>query len=201
MKGSHQKTAIILLAAGSSSRMGAIKQLLPWKQTTLIGHAIEQALFSEAEEVYVVLGANNELISKEINKENVIILINKNWALGMGTSISCAMDFILNSDVDYGTVLITLVDQPLVDIKYINKLIYNSIHNNIIASKHQDKAGVPTIFSAKYFSELKNLNGNIGARELIATHKGQVKILDVLEKVQDIDNMETYKILYQKYGK
>ncbi len=201
MKESHQKTAIILLAAGSSSRMGAIKQLLPWKQTTLIGHAIEQALFSEAEEVYVVLGANNELISKEIDKENVIILINKNWALGMGTSISCAMDFILNSKVKYDTVLISLVDQPLVDIKYINKLIYNSIYNNIIASKYQGKAGVPAIFSTKYFPELKNLNGNIGARGLIATHKDQVKILDVLEKVQDIDNIATYKILYQKYGK
>jgi len=201
MKEPHQKTAIIVLAAGSSSRMGAIKQLLPWKKTTLIGHAIEQALFSKAEEVYVVLGANNELISKEIDKENVIILINKNWALGMGTSISCAMDFILNSNVKYDAVIITLVDQPLVDVKHINKLIDNIINNNIIASKYQNKAGVPAIFSAKYFLELKNLNGNIGARGLIEIHKDQVKILDVLEKVQDIDNMATYKVLYQKYRK
>ena len=201
MRRSQQKTAIILLAAGASSRMGTIKQLLPWKKTTLIGHAVEQALGSKAKDIYVVLGANFYKIYKEIEKENITILNNKNWIQGMGSSISCAMDFICNSKVKYDAVLFILVDQPLVDIEYINKLINNDIYNYIIGSKYQKSVGVPAIFSSKYFKELRQLNGDIGARELIETHINEAKIIDTYDKIQDMDSRVSYDLLYQKYGK
>jgi len=201
MKRSLQKTAIILLAAGASSRMGAIKQLLPWKHTTLIGHAIEQALNSNADDVYVILGANYKLIFKEIEEENITIIDNKNWLLGMGTSIASVMEFILEKDLKYNAVLIGVIDQPLVDVKCINKLINSYIENTIIASKHQNIAGVPAIFGSNYFDELKSLNGNIGARELIAKHINKVKIIDFFDKIQDVDSRASYDLLYQKYGK
>ena len=53
------KLAVLILAAGASSRMGKPKQLLPWKNTTLLGHAIAQAK-KVSTAVFVVLGANAE---------------------------------------------------------------------------------------------------------------------------------------------
>ncbi|RLD86455.1 MAG: nucleotidyltransferase family protein [Bacteroidetes bacterium] len=201
MRKAPPKIAIIILAAGASSRMGKIKQLLSWKQTTLIGNAIEQALDSKADDVFVVLGANYQLISKEIKQENITIIYNKNWTLGMGSSIVCAMDFFDKKHKKYDGVLITLVDQPLIDVIYFNMLINKFIDNNIIASKYKNRVGVPAIFSLKYFNELRQLNGDIGARNLILKHINDVKKIDAFDKIQDIDSIESYEHLYSLFGK
>ena len=70
--------AMVILAAGAATRMQAIKQLLPWKKTTLLGNAIEQGLQSNVDKVYVVLGANASKIKKKYTlKKNIRIgLIN-----------------------------------------------------------------------------------------------------------------------------
>ncbi|MCD6543118.1 MAG: nucleotidyltransferase family protein [Flavobacteriaceae bacterium] len=195
------KIAIIILAAGASSRMGKIKQLLPWKQTTLIGNAIEQALASKADDVFVVLGANYQLISKEIEQENITIIYNKNWTLGMGFSIRSTMDFFDKKHKKYDAVLIILVDQPLIDVIYFNMLIDKFINYNIIASKYKNRVGVPAIFSSIYFDALRKLNRDIGARDLILKHINDVKEIDAFDKIQDIDSISSYELLYQKYGK
>jgi len=201
MINSLNKIAIIILAAGASKRMGSIKQLLPWKNTSLLGNAIEQALNSNADDIFVVLGSNYGLISEEINEHDITIVNNKNWALGMGTSIAGAMEIIINNSKKYRAVLILLVDQPLIDVKYINILIDSFVGNNIIASGYQNRVGVPAIFDHKYFNELKKLNGDIGARKLILEHINDVKIINGLDKLKDIDTIESYGQLYQKFGK
>jgi len=201
MINSLNKIAIIILAAGASKRMGSIKQLLPWKNTSLLGNAIEQALNSNADDIFVVLGSNYGLISEEINEHDITIVNNKNWALGMGTSIAEAMEIIKNNSKKYRAVLILLVDQPLIDVKYINILIDSFVGNNIIASGYQNRVGVPAIFDHKYFNELKKLNGDIGARKLILEHINDVKIINGLDKLKDIDTIESYGQLYQKFGK
>lgn len=195
------KTAIIILAAGASNRMGNIKQLLPWKHTTLIGNSIEQALASIADEVFVVLGSNYKLVSKEIETYNITILNNQNWSQGMGSSISCAIEYMANRSNNFDAVLITLVDQPLIDVIYINKLINKSIEFNIIASKYKNRVGVPALFSLAYFDALSKLNKDIGARDLINKHINDVEAIDAFDKIKDIDSISTYEYLYQKYGK
>src|SRR5680860_1232621 len=80
--------AIVILAAGASSRMGQAKQLLPWEDTTLLGNAIRKAKASDANSVIVVLGANAESIRMEISESQIIIIENPIWASGLGTSIA-----------------------------------------------------------------------------------------------------------------
>src|SRR5690606_27250627 len=135
----------IILAAGSSSRMGTIKQLLPWGNSTLIGHSIEQALNSEANEVYVVLGAHYEKIKKKIDNFPVTIIKNENWGSGMGTSISVAVNYILKKKIPMDGLMITLSDQPLIDYTHLNSLIklYKKNKNECIATvKYASKNGV-----------------------------------------------------------
>ena len=152
------KTAMIILAAGQSKRMGTIKQNLPWKRTTLLGHAIEQGLNSVADHVFIVLGSNSEAIISEINSSNITTIYNPNWQAGMGTSIASAMQHLDKNSLHFDAVLITLSDQPLIEYKHYNKLINSLFVNNkkIVATQIDNRAGVPAIFSSQYLVCFQN---------------------------------------------
>ncbi|MEO0528512.1 MAG: nucleotidyltransferase family protein, partial [Bacteroidota bacterium] len=116
--------AILILAAGGSTRMGnTIKQLLPWKNTTLLGHAISEAKASNALEVMVVLGAHAHRIRKEINEEEVLTAIHVDWESGLGSSLAFGMRQLWNRNTPLEGVLVMLVDQPLINSDYINRMI------------------------------------------------------------------------------
>jgi len=194
--------AIVILAAGASKRMSAIKQLLPWKQTTLINHCIEQSAGSKAQEVFVVLGAHVEEILQNLNPK-ARVLMNPEWEQGMGTSIARAMYFFEKKALFFNAVLFVLVDQPLLDSKYLNRLINNYIatNKNIVASQIKEGAGVPVILNRIYFKKLKKLDQDYGAKRILAENWQDVLVLDSEEKNRDVDTMEAYAALYEAYGK
>ena len=80
-------TAIIILAAGSSSRFGIAKQLLHFNNKTLLQHVIDEAIDSGAEPIIVITGANADEVSKEIKNKKIEIVFNENWKEGMASSI------------------------------------------------------------------------------------------------------------------
>jgi len=191
----------IILAAGSSKRMGAVKQLLPWGGSTLIGHAIEQSLNSDANEVYVVLGAHYEQIKKKIDNYPVAIIKNEGWESGMGTSISVAVNYILNKHKPLNGLLITLSDQPLIDYSHLNVLIKTFRENQfnlITAVQYGAKKGVPAVFPKAYFKHLLKLGQDFGARDLL---NASTPILSVNlgQNILDLDTEEEYQEAYSKY--
>ena len=161
--------AMVILAAGAATRMQAIKQLLPWKKTTLLGNAIEQGLQSNVDKVYVVLGANASKIKKQILNYPIQIIEHKNWQLGIGSSIACAIKYFKENKLNYNSVLITLADQPLINAAYYNLLIAQSLtyKERIIASNIHHKPSVPAIFDAYFFDKLAQLNEDKGAKQLM----------------------------------
>ncbi len=198
------KIAQLILAAGASSRMGAPKQLLPWKDTTLIGHAITQSLAIEEVSTFVVLGAHYELIYNQINKFPVTILNNVNWQSGMGSSIQIGVKTILAHDLSFDAVLISLIDQPLIKLTDYNALITKFIANTnpIVASDLGSRIGVPAIFSKDIFMELMQLEEDYGARYIIKKYINQIKTISIVEKGIDIDTKQQYqKIIDNKFSK
>src|SRR4051812_32295917 len=95
-------TGIIILAAGNSSRFGSSKQLLHFNNKTLLQHAIDEAIDAGAEPVIVVSGANADEISKDINQEQVQIVLNERWQEGMASSIVAGMHAAItyNNDIE-----------------------------------------------------------------------------------------------------
>tara|TARA_B100000809_G_scaffold266357_1_gene328690 strand:+ start:16004 stop:16618 length:615 start_codon:yes stop_codon:yes gene_type:complete len=193
-------TAILILAAGKSSRIGAPKQLLPWGKTTLLGNAIEQALVIPDAEVFVVLGAYRQSIQKEISKYKIEVIINENWDDGIGSSIAKAINEIESSSA-CRQVLIILADQPFVDSDYLNKLLnsYKKEMAEIMATTYKDVAGVPVVFSKKYFHELKRLKGDQGAKSLMYRHKSNLTFCSVFSMFEDVDTLESYHELKKIY--
>ncbi len=195
----NSKVTILILAAGSSSRMGKIKQLLPWKDSTLLEHTIKIAKLSKANQVIVVLGSNAQLIKETINTKtnNVIFLENTEWKLGMGTSISCGVNYLLDLNNDTDAALILLADQALIDTEYLNEMIdlYNSGKIELIGTRYADKIGVPALFERIYFTDLQKLDGDHGAQLFLKKLGDKVFGLNPLGKAYDVDTLEDYNKL------
>ena len=197
------KIAILILAAGESKRMNGIKQLLPWKNTTLLGNAIEQAIQSKGNAVYVVLGANANQITPTIAHYNIQIIENKNWKNGLGNSIAAGVKEIKENQGDYDAILITLADQPLLTADYYNLLMDHYVQNKakIIASETNNSPSVPAIFDAVYFEKLSQLNQDQGAKEILITAQNEVYRLPATANLIDIDTQMEYEKVYNSLGK
>lgn len=194
MEQDKSKIAIMIMAAGASSRMGRTKQLLPWGTTTLIGNAIKNAKASDACEVFVVLGAYADVIKKSIGLKEKDLIYNKDWESGLGSSIAHATKAILTQSEDYDGVLVMLADQPLIDASYLNQMITEFYYSDfsIIATKYKQGNGVPAIFGASHFLELQQLNSEHGAKDIIRLNKNKLLSLDPKGKTADVDTYEEY---------
>jgi len=195
------KIAILILAAGESSRMGEkVKQVLPWKNTTLLGHSVAQAKASMADMTYTVLGAYEEIIKAEVQFEANAIIQNSNWKDGLGRSIAAGINYFSTKVLGYDAVLVMLADQPLIDTNYLNKMIGNWKGNpfKIITTQYESRSGVPAIFGKEHFSELQKLNKDFGAKDIIASNENAIFALSPEGKEVDIDSWEAYQELWTK---
>ncbi len=197
-----KNVAIVILAAGASSRMGRTKQLLPWKDTTLLGNAICKAKASDANSVVVVLGANATQIQIGITENDLEIVENKRWASGLGSSIACGTDFLIKKKNRPNGILIMLADQPLIDTAYLNAMMatFNPEQEVIIATAYENRAGVPALFSQNYYKKLTKLDDDSGAKKIIDRHIENVSILNLGQKTVDIDTKSDYEDLTKNWN-
>lgn len=157
--------AIVILAAGSSSRMqGNSKQLLVYKNESLLKIAVKKAL-SICDDIFVVLGHDKGSCEKDLEDLPVTTIYNKNYKQGMGSSLSFGIKF--TKDFDF--TMIILCDQPFIPNEYLKTLKENIDGDNIIASQysHSKNLTVPAIFPKKYYKELEQLNADFGAKYLL----------------------------------
>lgn len=196
------KTAIVILAAGASSRMGVPKQLLPWGSSTLIGHVIKISS-SLNTEVHVILGANAHVIQSELPMaENINIYLNPEWKGGIGNSIAFAVKTLKKHHLD--GILFLLGDQPFVTKDYLEKMRNHFDKNttSIIASEFNGSLGVPALFPSEYFDELSTLNGDVGAKKIVLKYSDKLIKLAANDYVTDIDTISDYKTAHDlHFGK
>ena len=192
------KIATLILAAGSSSRMGSPKQLLSVGNTTLLGTVIEKILLLNNNSIYCILGANADTIQESIAKYDLTILINSNYKKGLSSSIVSGIQHIKN--LDYDAVLIVLGDQPNIQIDYFQKIIetWKSSQDFIIASNYTSRKGVPALFPKKYFTLLENLEGDKGASKLLNSDEFPIFTMNSNIDLFDVDTQKDYQTLINK---
>lgn len=194
------KLAVLILAAGNASRMGFPKQLLKWKDTNLLQHAIDSVKDLNGDVVFLILGAHYEKIISEIDTNNITVLQNDHWKEGLGKSIAFGMNHINQSNLEIDHVLIVLADQPLIDIDYLKSLLEaysKSKHKITCTLYHEDKFGVPAIFDKIYFKELSQLNHDKGAKRLLEKHRDSLSYVNGENVIVDIDTIDDYEKLYK----
>jgi molybdenum cofactor cytidylyltransferase len=160
--------AIVILAAGTSSRLGSPKQLLPYNGTNLLRHAVDAAIGTGCESVFVVLGANSELLRNELKDKPVSVLENPDWQEGMASSIRCGLKYITGTILRPDSVIFMVCDQPFASSNLLLELLAkkNETKLPIAASVYGDKPGTPALFHRSLFPLLMELSGDRGAGKL-----------------------------------
>ena len=163
------KVACVVLAAGGSSRFGSAKQLQRYNGEILVRRAVKAAKDCGATQVILVTGANAEAVEKAVNDfESLQIVRNASWIRGLSSSIATGIAAI-DHESTIDAVLITLGDQPLVDGSCLTRLIsrFDKKHR-VVAASYNDIAGAPVLFGREHLDFLRQLNGDRGARQLLA---------------------------------
>ena len=189
--------AIVILAAGVSTRMGSPKQLLAYKGQNLLRHSVDTALETGCQSVFVVLGANMELLKKELKDKPVIIIENKNWEEGMASSIRSALQNITGTILRPDCIIFMVCDQPFVNSSLLLNLLEKKQQTGmpIVASSYGDKMGTPALFHKSFFSALMELKGDKGAGKLISDNADKVATVSFPQGITDIDTEEDYELL------
>ena len=192
---SYSTLGVIILAAGSSSRMGQSKQLLTIDAVPLLRRSVLTAVESEIGEVLVVLGAQADQHRTIIDDLPIQVLINSNWHLGMGHSLKYGLQHLLIEKQSWNGVVVMVCDQPAVTVTHLKRLVQTHLQqrDKIIASAYQQVAGVPALLPKMFFDQLLLMEDQQGARKIIQREKENV-ITVALEKGEfDLDTPEDYR--------
>jgi molybdenum cofactor cytidylyltransferase len=200
MKCVIKQCGLLILAAGSSSRMGKPKQLLEFEGATLLTHVAKVACQSNVYPIILVLGANEDVIRKSLNIPQLDIVTNENWETGMASSIVKGICYIKEKYPKVDGIMIIVGDQPYLDETQIYQLInlQNTSGLPIAACSYAGIIGTPALFHKSVFSELLGLNGDIGAKKIIEKRMPNVVTIPFDKGVIDIDTEEDYMNLIKK---
>ena len=177
----------MILAAGSSSRLGRPKQLVEHEGKRLLQHAIDCCHELDFEAKHIILGANSEKILPLTNLKGFTCHLNEFWNEGLSTSIHLAIQ-IASFNPQIQNLLFLLSDQPFITPVLIKELL--EVHDEITACEYKEQLGVPAIFSKKYFDELAALTGDKGAKPILIKHEEVVKKIAFEKGSIDIDTEE-----------
>lgn len=194
---SASATGIVILAAGASTRMGTPKQLLSYREHSLLHHVVKTALASICRPIVIVLGAHTEQIRPEVNQLPVQVVENPHWAEGMSASIQAGIQALTTMPNPVEAAVLALCDQPFVSAQTINQLVevYRATAQPIVASEYAGTLGVPALFSHSLFPELTVLKGGEGAKQVINKHVHEVVSVPFSEGAIDIDTPKDYEQL------
>jgi molybdenum cofactor cytidylyltransferase len=193
--------AILILAAGQSSRLGSPKQLLEYHGTSLIRTVAQTALNSEIGSVTIVLGANADKIRNELEIPDLSLIENSDWQEGMASSIRAGVKAITDQQPDTDGIMILVCDQPHLEEDILKQLLQVQRDTGlpVAASVYEGKTGTPAIFHKSFFPQLMELKGDTGARKLFSEYSDQVALVPFEKGIIDIDTKEDYdKLIHNK---
>jgi molybdenum cofactor cytidylyltransferase len=190
----------VVLAAGSSSRMGRPKQALEFQGVSLLRRAVLATLGAGCHPVVVVTGAHSELSRREFEGLDVREVLNTDWETGMASSIRAGVEGLISADADVEAAVLLLCDQPHVTADVIYSLVAarRATGRPIIASKYGESFGVPALFSRTLFAELSRLEGAAGAKQVIKRYASEAHLLPFKDGEVDVDNPDDFSRLITK---
>jgi molybdenum cofactor cytidylyltransferase len=192
----------ILLAAGTSSRMGQAKQLLPLGSSTVLAQTLEHARAAGVAEVVLVLGSSADSIRHQLPQtllDGVKVVVNHSYEQGMASSLRSGLSAL---DPQTAAALILLGDQPFTLPQTLHRILqaYRDSGAQIVIPTHQGTRGNPVLLDRSLFSEAMALEGDVGCRAIFKNHLGGIVNVEVedIGVLLDLDNREDYERLAKK---
>jgi molybdenum cofactor cytidylyltransferase len=161
----------IILAAGRSSRMGAMNKLLiPIDGKPMVRRAAEAVLAAQLAPVVVVTGHQREQVEEALKGLPVTFVNNKDFSTGMSTSLRVGLDAV---PAECDGALVALGDMPLITAAEIGQLVnaFNPIEGRaIVVPTRRGKRGNPVLWARRFFDEMTAAGGDMGARHLFEAY-------------------------------
>jgi molybdenum cofactor cytidylyltransferase len=174
------RIAAIVLAAGRSTRMGAANKLLAdIGGKPMVRHVVEAALASTARPMLVVTGHQASEVGAALSGVDVTFVANPDYASGLASSLKTGVRAL---PADCAGALVVLGDMPRIAAEHLDRVIAAFVAEKgtaIVVPVHAGRQGNPVLWPAAYFPELLQLDGDAGAKRLIAAHAGQVREIDL----------------------
>jgi molybdenum cofactor cytidylyltransferase len=185
-----RRTAIVVLAAGGSRRLGQPKQLLSVLGEPMLRRVVRMAADAEPDHLVVVLGSSACECVAVIKDCGADIVVNPFWECGLAGSVRLGVERAEEEGAD--AVLLLLADQPCLDSEVIRRFLVraNGQTDLIVAAGYDGVLGAPMMFGSDWFAQLKKLEGDQGARSLVPKEAGRVEIIDWSEGAIDVDTPE-----------
>jgi molybdenum cofactor cytidylyltransferase len=176
----------IVLAAGSSTRFGGQKQLQPYHGAPLVAHAVRLAESICGPRTLLVTGSKWHSVFDACEPLQGFLLRNADWESGIGGSIAAGARAVSHAA---DALLLLLADQPLITRTHLRALIdtWNVSPRQIAATAFADVTGPPVLFPARYFPALAALDGDQGARPVLAAAGSNVLTIPFEPAAVDID--------------
>lgn len=193
--------AAVVLASGLSKRLGKNKLLMPLGNQSVVEHVIDSVKSSKIENIYLIYGKNEVEFKKIAHHKNIKLIHNEKYYYGQSMSVKCALNSIGN---DFQGIMFFLGDQPFISPKTINLIIehYNKNPRGIIVPTYHGKRGNPVIFSREFFTEMKSIQGDKGARDVIDKNYDKVIFVPISDSFEnfDIDTKKDYQKALLRIG-
>jgi molybdenum cofactor cytidylyltransferase len=186
---SEPSCAAVILAAGSSSRLGQAKQLLVIAGEPLLRRTVRIAGEAGCQPIIVVLGFEADRMRSALDGFRVIVAVNEDWRAGMGSSMRCGMETALRLSPPPEGILLMVCDQIRLSADVLRQLLrLRGLANYPIkAARYGGRLGVPAVFSSAFFPDLLDVRGDRGARGILERNAARVGVIDFLDGEVDLD--------------
>ena len=183
----------LVLAAGSSERLGQPKQLLRYRDGTLLGHVLNTARASSFDQLLCVLGADAAAIRRAVDLDEIDIVVNDQPRSGCSSSIAAALTAV---DPGSDVLVLLLADQPGVTRETVAALLAGRGDAPLAACAYDDGRGHPLAFARSMFGELGSLHGDRGVWKLLDRHADVVADVPIDGRTPpDVDTWDDYRAL------
>lgn len=184
----------VLLAAGRSSRVGSMKQLLDWRGRTLLRHVTQVLLDADLDPVLVVLGHEADRLRREVEDLPVRVVENVEYDWGMFSSVQCGLRaFCAETDM----CVLALVDQPAIDAGLIRDLIREHTRGDALVTMpvYAGQSGHPVVLDRQVIDAVVHAPSDVTLRDVLTGFADSTRRIEVGTDsvLHDIDTMADYE--------
>jgi molybdenum cofactor cytidylyltransferase len=189
----ERRVAGLVLAAGGSRRLGEPKQLLPYRDTTLLGHVVATARACGFDQLVVALGGSADQVRAQVDLNGTDVVVNDSFGAGCSSSIAATLPAL---DARCDTLVLMLGDQPGVTPAAVDALLAGRGDAPLAVCRYDDGRGHPFAFGREVFADLAALHGDKGVWKLLDQRAAAVVEVAVPGPVPlDVDTWEDYQAL------
>jgi len=186
----------LVLGAGSSTRLGRPKQLLPYGSGTLLGHVVEVARACDFDQLVVAIGAAGSAVRAGVDLTGADVVVNDAPAEGCSSSIAAALGAV---DERCDVLVLMLGDQPGVSAATVAELLARRGRAPLALCRYDDGRGHPIAFARSVFGELAALHGDKGVWRLLEAHADEVVEVAIPGPLpRDVDTEADYEALLEQ---